>query len=116
MDFLNISTLACVVASKGLPRMMGIRMSSTISDEFVKFISRFSTIPLGVHFMLSAILIIILIGSIFPMPNRLYKEKGMMLMLAPKSANAFLKSSFPMKQWGMKRPGVTCRGDYGIGQ
>nr|GEU37229.1 putative reverse transcriptase domain-containing protein [Tanacetum cinerariifolium] len=55
MNFLNISTLACAVAGNGLPMIMGILRSSTISRitkstgkmNLSIFMSKFSTIPLG---------------------------------------------------------------------
>ncbi|GKE35068.1 hypothetical protein Tco_1454390, partial [Tanacetum coccineum] len=39
------------------------------------------------------------------MPRRLYIEKGMMLMLALKSAKALLKSNLPIEQGRIKLPG-----------
>nr|GEW65400.1 hypothetical protein [Tanacetum cinerariifolium] len=124
MDFLNISTLACAVASKDLHKMMGILRSSTISritksTEKINlsiFMSKFSTIPLGVHLVLSAISITILIGLSFLMPKSLYIERVMTLMLAPKSANALLKSNFPMEQWRMKLLGSCSLGGRAISE
>ncbi|GJX55704.1 hypothetical protein Tco_0285601 [Tanacetum coccineum] len=57
------------------------------------------------HLELSASSMSILIVSSFPIPRRLYIEKGMMLMLAPKSAKALLKSNLPIEQGRIKLPG-----------
>ncbi|GKB16035.1 hypothetical protein Tco_0849958, partial [Tanacetum coccineum] len=54
---------------------------------------------------LSASSMFILIVSSFPIPSRLYIEKGMMLMLAPKSAKELLKSNLPIEQGRIKLPG-----------
>ncbi|GJX49951.1 hypothetical protein Tco_0276796 [Tanacetum coccineum] len=54
------------------------------------------------HLELSASSMFILIVSRFPIPRRLYIEKGMMLMLAPKSAKALLKSNLPIEQGRIK--------------
>ncbi|GJW80229.1 hypothetical protein Tco_0144204 [Tanacetum coccineum] len=101
------------VTSRGLPKRTGIlkssRTSSTLKSmgkmNLLSFIRRFLTIPFGMHLELSARSMFILIVSSFPIPRHLYIEKGMMLMLAPKSAKALLKSNLPIKQGRIKLPG-----------
>ncbi|GKC54678.1 hypothetical protein Tco_1077423 [Tanacetum coccineum] len=113
MDFLKALTLAWEVVRKGLPKMTGLlkssRMSSIIKSmgkiNLSIFIRRFLTIPFGTHLELLASSLFILISSSFPIPRRLYIEKGTMLMLAPKSAKAFLKSNLPIEQGRIKLPG-----------
>ncbi|GKA91706.1 zf-CCHC domain-containing protein [Tanacetum coccineum] len=56
------------------------------------------------HLELLASSMFILIVSSFPMPRRLYIEKRMMLILAPKSAKALLKANHPIEQGRMKLP------------
>ncbi|GKB22989.1 hypothetical protein Tco_0862390 [Tanacetum coccineum] len=48
----------------------------------------------------------------FPIPRRLYIEKGMMLILAPKSAKALLKSNLLIEQGRIKLPGSF---SFGVG-
>ncbi|GKF51509.1 hypothetical protein Tco_0147976 [Tanacetum coccineum] len=67
--------------------------------------STFSTIPFGDCMGLLAISITILIGLRLPSPSRLNKEKCIILMLAPKSANALLTVVVPIVQGRMKLPG-----------
>ncbi|GJY38479.1 hypothetical protein Tco_0424843 [Tanacetum coccineum] len=105
MVFRNMSTLAWAVARRGLPRMTGILKSSIMSSmtksigriNLSIFMSRFLTIPFGMHLVSSAISITILIGSSFPIPKLLNIEKGIMLMLAPRSTKALLKSNLPIE-------------------
>ncbi|GKA49771.1 hypothetical protein Tco_0742844 [Tanacetum coccineum] len=56
------------------------------------------------HLELSASSMFILIVLSFPMPRRLYIEKGMMLMLAPNSGKALLKSNLLIEQGRIKLP------------
>ncbi|GJS26740.1 hypothetical protein Tco_0487360 [Tanacetum coccineum] len=60
---------------------------------------------------LSAISITILIGLGFPSLSRQNKEKGIILMLAPKSANALLTVVVSIVQGRMKLPGSFSLGD-----
>ncbi|GJX19558.1 hypothetical protein Tco_0222235 [Tanacetum coccineum] len=68
------------------------------------FMSRFLTIPFGMHLVLSAISITILIGLSFPIPKHLNMKKGIMLMLDLRSTKALLKSNLPIEQGRIKLP------------
>ncbi|GJT12832.1 hypothetical protein Tco_0859874 [Tanacetum coccineum] len=60
------------------------------------------------HLELLASSLFILIVSRFPIPRRLYIEKGMMLMLAPKSAKAWLKSNLLIEQGYLQAASRSC--------
>ncbi|GJS91186.1 putative reverse transcriptase domain-containing protein [Tanacetum coccineum] len=100
------------VASIGLPSIIGTLSSSTMSRitkstgeiNLSIFTKMFLMIPLGDCIDLSAISISILIGLGLPKPRRLNKENGIMLILAPKSANALLTAILPIIQGRKKLP------------
>ena len=101
------------VAKKGLPSSSGTYMSSSISIttkstgkvNFPTLMSTSSRTSSGYANVLSVICNVIAVGVSSPKLSFLTTDKGIKLMLAPESHNAFLNSKFPMVQGMVKLPG-----------
>ena len=91
---------------------MGIYLSSSISNTMKSagkmnlstFTKTSSITPLECFKDLSTNWSVIVVGRASPNPRRLNMDKGMRLILAPKSHKALLKMEFPMVQWIVKLP------------
>ncbi|XP_015960408.1 photosystem II CP47 reaction center protein-like [Arachis duranensis] len=94
------------MAKKGLPNMMESFPSSSKSRttksagnmNFSTLTRRFSTTPLGITIDLSASCKVILIGFTSSINNLLIIDKGIRLILDPKSHNALSMDTLPMVQ------------------
>ena len=98
------SISAPLVAKNGLPNMIGISLSSSIS-RIMKYarnmnlstLTRTSSITLlGCFSDLSTNWSVTVVGRASPNPNRLNIDSGMRLILAPISHKAFSKMEFPI--------------------
>ena len=97
------SIKATPVARKGLPSSSGACVSSSISMttkstgkmNFPTLMSTSSMTSYGCAIVLSAISKLIVVGVSFPKLSLLTTNKGIKLMLAPESHNAFLNSKIP---------------------
>ena len=98
------------IAKKGLPNNRGTYVSSSIlmttkstgKMNFPTLISTSSRTPSGCAIDLSAICSEIVVGVSSPKLNLCTNDKGLKLMLAPKSYKAFLNSYFPIVQGMVK--------------
>ncbi|GJZ34477.1 hypothetical protein Tco_0580294, partial [Tanacetum coccineum] len=101
---------ASTVQRKGHPKMMGTLLSSSISRitksagkvNLPTSMSIFSAIPIGYWNDLSANLTLILVGLRVSRDNFAYKEYGIRLMLAPRSAKA-LQEKILLKLHGIRK-------------
>ena len=100
------SMKATPIARKGLPSSSGTCVSYSISMitkstgkmNFPTLMSTSSRTPSDCAIVLSAIYKVIVVGVSSPKLSLLTTDKGIKLMLAPESHNAFLNSKFPMVQ------------------
>ena len=107
------SIIALPVAKKGLPRIIGISLSSSMSNTMKSagkmnlstFTKTSSITPLGCFNDLSASWRVTVVGRASPNPKRLNMDKGIRLMLAPKSHSALSKIAFPIVHGIVKLPG-----------
>ena len=107
------SIIALPVARIGLPRIIGISLSSSMSRTMkssgkinLSTLTKTSSItPLGCFKDLSASWRVTVVGRASPNPKRLKMDKGIRLMLAPKSHSALSKITFPIVHGIVKLPG-----------
>ena len=103
---------ALPVAKNGLPSMIGISLSSSMfkiikSGENMNLstlISTSSIIPLGYLKDQSTSCKVTIVGLASPKPSFLKMERGIKLMLAPRSQNALSNTTFPIEHGIMKLP------------
>ena len=108
-----MSIIALPVARNCLPKIMGISVSSSISNTMKSdgkmnlstFTKTSSVTPLGCFKDLSANRSVIVVGRASPNPKRLNMDKDMRLILAPKSHRALSKIVFLMVQGIVKLSG-----------
>ena len=104
---------AAPIAKKGLPNSKGTWVSSSIfittksigKINFPTLTSTSSRTPSGCAMDLSAIYSVIVVGVSSPKLSLCTTDKGIKLMLAPKSHKASLNSYFPMEQGMVKLHG-----------
>ena len=115
---LNFNSLLCtsinalLVARNGLPSMIGISLSSSISETMksagkmnLSTLTITSSItPLGCFSDLSTNWGVIVVGRASPNPNHLNIDSNMRLILAPRSHKAFAKMEFPIVHGIVKLP------------
>ena len=107
------SIIALAIARNGLPNMIGISLFSSMSNTMKSagkinlstFTSTSSITPGGCFNDLSTSCRVTVVGLASPKPNHLKMDKGMRLILAPKSHRALLKIEFPILQRIVKLPG-----------
>ena len=100
------------IARNGRPRNSGTCVSSSISMtirsigkmNFPTLMSTYSRNPSGCVIVLSTIYKVIAVGVTSPKMSLLTTDKGIKLMLAPESQNAFLNSKFLMVLGMVKLP------------
>ena len=80
-------------------------MKSARKINLSTFTSTSSITPRGCFNDLSASCSVIVVGLASPKPGRLKMDKGMRLILAPKSHRALSKIEFPILQGIIKLPG-----------
>ena len=107
------SIIALPVSRNGLLSMMGISLSSSISNTMKSagkinlstFTSTSSITPRGCFNDLSSSCSVTVVGLASPKPNHLKMDKGIRLILAPKSHRALSKIEFPILQGIVKLHG-----------
>ena len=87
-----------------LSSSISIITKSTGKMNFPTLISTSSRMPSSRAKVMSAICRVMVVGVSFPKPSLLTTDKGIKLMLAPKSHSAFPISKFPILQGIMKLP------------
>ena len=104
--------IALPVARNGLPSIMGISLSSSISNTMKSagkinlstFTSTYSITPRGFFNDLSTNYRVTVVGLASPNPSPLKMDKGMRLILAPKSHRALSKIEFHILHGIVKLP------------